>query len=328
MTITYFIAKFLWRLRFFTFLAVCPLQTKGDQTSEAGQQSHDERIEALLDKQPEADQKVLVRSYLKENNSDPEAHIAAANWFFNFGEEIAHLPGGLPDGYYTPEIRASKTDIDQGRFYIGSGYMHFGKVYDDGARMEGARILEAARTLFPGRLDIALGVQSIYDTIGYTKGQIVALEAFIAATKNVRIKLFLDRSRELPGEPSDYVKYILLEILNDKIQLNNPRDEEVIVEVARVMVRELPQSVEAWNAMSIACDMRRDIKGRYKCLKRALDLAPEDELVLTNWTRVNFRLHLWSDTLAAGDKLLALHPETVYRAEIENILNAIRSAQK
>lgn len=286
-------------------------------------------LSKLIKKQPSADPKPLARDLLKKNSADPEAHIAIANWFYNLGEDVIFMPENLPAGLFVPEIRDTKEDREQGRVHLGTaGYMHGGKFLDSTGRQEAVKILENARTLFPQRLDIALGVQEIFDSLGDTTGQIDAIEKFISATKTHAADLWLNGSKRLPGKPEDFVKHVIMEILNAKVELATTRDADVLVALSRIFVRELPASFEAWNFLSISCDIRNDAMGRYRCLRKARQLAPEDEIITRNWMQANFRLHLWSDTLEAAHSLLEKHPNTRYKQETEFFINAITEARQ
>ena len=97
---------------------------------------------------------------------------------------------------------------------------------------------------------------------------------------------------KLPGKPGE----ILLECIQDYFMSfykeNRNEANSVLSDIAQLMVETKPDSAVTWNDLSLACARVGNWQGQHKALLKAVEIDPNDPVVLWNLAFSYARLDL------------------------------------
>ena len=160
-----------------------------------------------------------------------------------------------------------------------AGYMYEGYTIVDSVQIDSAAMcLHKGIDAFPNRLDLYLGLASMHLYCLDTEAMLNVLEQAMKQEKKNKGKWLWTADEKLSKE---------YDILFDRIQEDFKRflDAEELDNAERLVrtaMRYFPKRAEYMNDLGVVYVYREDIEGALECYRKALKLAPKDELIKDN----------------------------------------------
>ena len=235
-------------------------------------ETYAERLAAAQQKGDPAGTEQLLAEWAAKEPENPEALVAAANYWWSRSTSIEINRGKAAKGEFAMTDKDGK---EVGR--IGPGG------HDEKCAAKAIATLEKAVATFPNRLDIWCGLSYLQQETVQTEAQIRTLQAMVAHAKKATADNLRWKDEPLGEVPGKFVAEKVHGYATDHYKKETPESDIALGKIATLLTTEYPENPIGWNDLALHRHfVGKDTKAAIGSLEKAQELDPRDFLVAIN----------------------------------------------
>jgi tetratricopeptide (TPR) repeat protein len=229
------------------------------------------RLQQLQARGPSAEAETLIDQWLKSEPNDPDAWIAAANYYNQKASDVDVSSQAPQDG------GIAVTDPKTGKV-VGS----ISSSQDSRLEAKAIGYLQEAAKRFPDRMDIWCGLSYALQESGAFDRQLEILKQCVAYATGHPAQLRWLKGGPLPSPAELFVPEKLHDYTCYYLNKQTPADNENAFKIAELAAANYPDHPYALNDLAALYTYKGNIEEARNYLEKAHKVAPTDTLVLLN----------------------------------------------
>ena len=226
----------------------------------------------------------VVETYLAEERAtattDPDYTVLLLNYSFNKARST-HFTTGLG---VAKKGDFELTSLDGNNT---KGFLREVVSFDEISILESLRIAQDNLRFFPNQLDIHFGIVSIAQNIGEHSVMADQLISMLKTSKEIDNKWQWGKVGSMEGDPEEFMIQGLLPRTAMLFRLESEEGDRLLINVSEALIQYYPNKVYGYaNLGSLYGATKRYDEAR-KYYEKALEVDPNDEVVMKNFKRLN-----------------------------------------
>ena len=226
----------------------------------------------------------VVETYLAEERAtattDPDYTVLLLNYSFNKARSTHYKKGLGVEKKGDFEL----TSLDGNNT---KGFLREVVSFDEISILESLRIAQDNLRFFPNQLDIHFGIVSIAQNIGEHSVMADQLISMLKTSKEIDNKWQWGKVGSMEGDPEEFMIQGLLPRTAMLFRLESEEGDRLLINVSEALIQYYPNKVYGYaNLGSLYGATKRYDEAR-KYYEKALEVDPNDEVVMKNFKRLN-----------------------------------------
>lgn len=239
---------------------------------------------------------------------DPEYFIAAANYVLAKGSRVEINAGNAAPGEFA--VSDSRT---------GQQY-HMSEGPTPAARQQAVDLLKEAISKAPARIDIYLGLATLYEQSGDAGAVVKELSEMAAYAKAHNGALFYQNGEPYPEPADENLSRAISNFAGRYFKLETKAGDKAFHDLAQLDIDAFPNREYGYNLLGAYYGgVEKNLKLALENYQHALTLVPDDSIVLNNVGVVHRMAGQKKEAIATFKKVIALNndPGCVKQAKAE-----------
>lgn len=222
-----------------------------------------------------------VEKFLESNkgSEDPEYYVLLLNYSYSKGvkEQINFGSGEAQEG----DLELKTVEGEE-----PAGFIRIEEQIDTNLILSGIERTQKALKDFNHRLDIHFGI--IHIAAYLKQWDIVAEQSttILALSKEIENKWTWGTINTMGADPEEFMIDNIQSRAADLFYLESPEADDAIIAISKALTKYYPDRVYGFTNLGTIYSLRGDYKLAEKNYKKALRIAPEDEIVKKNIERL------------------------------------------